>query len=127
MLALDEALDRFTALEPQQAELVKLRYFVGLKTEEAAEVRGISPPPRTVGGLTPGRGCSMKLTAIANRTAVQVPSNLRALAQSARKNSRNSSARKWCRRRATVWNTPHAESGPIFNFYKGDLIVPVEK
>jgi DNA-directed RNA polymerase specialized sigma24 family protein len=30
------------ALEPQQAELVKLRYFVGLKIEEAAEVLGIS-------------------------------------------------------------------------------------
>jgi DNA-directed RNA polymerase specialized sigma24 family protein len=29
-------------LEPQQAELVKLRYFVGLKIEEAAGVLGIS-------------------------------------------------------------------------------------
>jgi len=42
LLALDEALDRFAALEPQQAELVKLRYFVGLKIEEAADVLGIS-------------------------------------------------------------------------------------
>jgi len=42
LLALNEALDRFAALEPQQAELVKLRYFVGLKIEEAAEVLGIS-------------------------------------------------------------------------------------
>lgn len=42
LLALDEALDRFAALEPQQAELVKLRYFVGLKIAEAAEVLGIS-------------------------------------------------------------------------------------
>ena len=42
LLALNEALDRFTVLEPQQAELVKLRYFVGLKIEEAAEVLGIS-------------------------------------------------------------------------------------
>jgi len=42
LLALDDALDRFAALEPQQAELVKLRYFVGLKIEEAAEVLGIS-------------------------------------------------------------------------------------
>jgi RNA polymerase sigma factor (TIGR02999 family) len=41
-LALNDALDRFAALEPQQAELVKLRYFVGLKIEEAAEVLGIS-------------------------------------------------------------------------------------
>ena len=42
LLALNEALDCFAALEPQQAELVKLRYFVGLKIEEAAEVLGIS-------------------------------------------------------------------------------------
>jgi len=42
LLALNEALDRFAALEPQQAELVKLRYFVGLKIEEAAEILGIS-------------------------------------------------------------------------------------
>ena len=42
LLALNDALDRFTALEPQQAELVKLRYFVGLKIEDAAEVIGIS-------------------------------------------------------------------------------------
>jgi RNA polymerase sigma factor (TIGR02999 family) len=47
LLALDDALDRFTALEPQQAELVKLRYFVGLKTEEAAEVLGISKATAT--------------------------------------------------------------------------------
>jgi len=42
LLALNDALDRFAELEPQQAELVKLRYFVGLKIEEAAEVLGIS-------------------------------------------------------------------------------------
>lgn len=42
LLALNDALDRFAALEPQQVELVKLRYFVGLKIEEAAEVLGIS-------------------------------------------------------------------------------------
>jgi RNA polymerase sigma factor (TIGR02999 family) len=42
LLVLNDALDRFAALEPQQAELVKLRYFVGLKIEEAAEVLGIS-------------------------------------------------------------------------------------
>ena len=42
LLALNEALDRLAALEPRQAELVKLRYFVGLKIEEAAEVLGIS-------------------------------------------------------------------------------------
>ena len=42
LLALNEALDRFVLLEPQQAELVKLRYFVGLKIPEAAEVLGIS-------------------------------------------------------------------------------------
>jgi len=42
LLALNDALDRFAALEPRQAELVKLRYFVGLKISEAAEILGIS-------------------------------------------------------------------------------------
>jgi RNA polymerase sigma factor (sigma-70 family) len=42
LLALNDALDRFAALEPRQAELVKLRYFVGLKIEEAAGILGIS-------------------------------------------------------------------------------------
>ena len=42
LLALNDALDRFAVLEPQQAELVKLRYFVGMKIPEAAEVLGIS-------------------------------------------------------------------------------------
>ncbi len=42
LLALNEALDRFAAQEPKQAELVKLRYFVGMKIDEAADVLGIS-------------------------------------------------------------------------------------
>jgi RNA polymerase sigma factor (TIGR02999 family) len=42
VLAVDEALEKFAALEPQKAELVKLRYFVGMTLEEAAEVLGIS-------------------------------------------------------------------------------------
>jgi RNA polymerase sigma factor (TIGR02999 family) len=43
LLALNDALDRFAELEPQKAELVKLRYFVGLTIEEAADALGISP------------------------------------------------------------------------------------
>lgn len=42
ILALDDALERFAALEPRHAELVKLRYFAGLKIEDASEVLGIS-------------------------------------------------------------------------------------
>jgi RNA polymerase sigma factor (TIGR02999 family) len=42
LLALNEALDRFTKLQPQHAELVKLRYFVGLTIDEAADIFGIS-------------------------------------------------------------------------------------
>src|SRR5690349_15061428 len=36
LVALDEALTRFAQVEPQKAELVKLRYFVGLTIEETA-------------------------------------------------------------------------------------------
>jgi RNA polymerase sigma factor (TIGR02999 family) len=42
LLALSDALDRFAVLEPRQAELVKLRYFIGLTIEESAELMGIS-------------------------------------------------------------------------------------
>lgn len=42
LLALDEALQRFAAEEPQKARLVELRFFVGLTNEEAAEMLGIS-------------------------------------------------------------------------------------
>ena len=41
-LAVHEALDALAANHPRKAELVKLRYFVGLSFEEAAEVLGIS-------------------------------------------------------------------------------------
>jgi RNA polymerase sigma factor (TIGR02999 family) len=42
VLALDEALTRFASEEPAKAELVKLRFFAGLTTPEAASVLGIS-------------------------------------------------------------------------------------
>lgn len=44
VLAVDEALERFSRLDPQRAEVVKLRYFVGLSLQETAEVLGISEP-----------------------------------------------------------------------------------
>lgn len=44
LLALDEALQQFSAIDPAKAELVKLRYFVGLTTEQAAQVLNISEP-----------------------------------------------------------------------------------
>jgi RNA polymerase sigma factor (TIGR02999 family) len=42
LLALDDALTRFASEEPAKAELVKLRFFGGLTTPEAAAVLGIS-------------------------------------------------------------------------------------
>ena len=42
ILAINEALEKFAAQDKQKAELVKLRYFVGLTIPEAAEVLGIS-------------------------------------------------------------------------------------
>jgi RNA polymerase sigma factor (TIGR02999 family) len=44
LLAVHEALDRLAAEDPRKAELVKLRYFVGLTNEEAAEALGVSVP-----------------------------------------------------------------------------------
>jgi len=42
VLAIDHALRRLAALDPQQERIVELRYFGGLTIEEAAEVIGIS-------------------------------------------------------------------------------------
>jgi RNA polymerase sigma factor (TIGR02999 family) len=44
LLDMDEALERFAAVDRQKAELVKLRYFVGLTLEECAQILGISTP-----------------------------------------------------------------------------------
>ena len=42
LLALDEALDKLAAKHPRQAEVVKLRYIVGMTLQEAAAALGIS-------------------------------------------------------------------------------------
>ena len=42
LLALDDALTRFAREEPAKAELVKLRFFAGFTTPEAASALGIS-------------------------------------------------------------------------------------
>ena len=42
LLAVSEALEKFAAQDREKAELVKLRYFVGLTLEEAADILGIS-------------------------------------------------------------------------------------
>ncbi len=49
LLAVHEALDRLAAEDPQGAELVKLRYFVGMTMEEAATALGM--PKRTAESL----------------------------------------------------------------------------
>jgi RNA polymerase sigma factor (TIGR02999 family) len=43
LLALDEALAKLAATDPQAAQLVQLRYFAGLSIPEAAEALGVSP------------------------------------------------------------------------------------
>jgi RNA polymerase sigma factor (TIGR02999 family) len=42
LLALDDALTRFAAVDSKSAELVKLRYFAGMTNQEAANCLGIS-------------------------------------------------------------------------------------
>lgn len=42
VLVVNEALEKFAVLDPQKAELVKLRYFVGMTLEQAAEALGLS-------------------------------------------------------------------------------------
>jgi RNA polymerase sigma factor (TIGR02999 family) len=44
LLAVNEALEKFAALDPRKAELVKLRYFVGMSFDETAAALGIAVP-----------------------------------------------------------------------------------
>ena len=44
LLAVNEALEKFSAVDERKAELVKLRYFVGQNFEEAAAALGIAAP-----------------------------------------------------------------------------------
>jgi RNA polymerase sigma-70 factor (ECF subfamily) len=44
VLAVDQALERLTAVDPDLARIVTLRFFGGLTVEEAAEVVGVSAP-----------------------------------------------------------------------------------
>ena len=54
VLALDEALTRFASEEPAKAELVKLRFFAGLSTPEAASAPGnLRRVGRTLVGFCP--------------------------------------------------------------------------
>ena len=43
VLAINEALDKFANEHPEEARLVKLRYFVGMTNDEAAQALDISP------------------------------------------------------------------------------------
>jgi RNA polymerase sigma factor (TIGR02999 family) len=42
LLRIDDALEKLEKEDPPSAELVRLRFFVGMKLEEAAEALGIS-------------------------------------------------------------------------------------
>lgn len=44
LLAVNDALERLALEHPRQAQLVKLRYFVGLSIEQAAEAMDVSSP-----------------------------------------------------------------------------------
>ena len=43
VLALDEALEALSAIDPRQCRVVELRFFAGLTIDEAAEALGVSP------------------------------------------------------------------------------------
>jgi RNA polymerase sigma factor (TIGR02999 family) len=44
VLVIHEAIETLAAISPQQAEIVKLRYFTGMEHAEIAEVLGVSEP-----------------------------------------------------------------------------------
>jgi DNA-directed RNA polymerase specialized sigma24 family protein len=44
LLSVSDALEKFATMDARKAELVKLRYFVGMTFEEAAQALGIAVP-----------------------------------------------------------------------------------
>jgi DNA-directed RNA polymerase specialized sigma24 family protein len=56
LLEMNDALEQFSLRDQRKAELVKLKYFVGLTTEEAAAVLGISIPRPIAGGGSAAHG-----------------------------------------------------------------------
>jgi RNA polymerase sigma factor (TIGR02999 family) len=42
IVALNDALDRLSAVDPEAAQIVKLRYFAGLTSQQAAQALGVS-------------------------------------------------------------------------------------
>ena len=59
MLALDQALNALSAIDARQCRVVELRFFAGLKIDEAATALGISPGH---GGARMGLGESLALS-----------------------------------------------------------------
>jgi RNA polymerase sigma factor (TIGR02999 family) len=43
LLAVDDALNRLEAIDPEKSRIVELRFFSGLSVEETAEAMGVSP------------------------------------------------------------------------------------
>ena len=68
ILAVDAALERFAAADPQAAELVKLRYFVGMTIADAAAALDISP--RTADRLS--ALYARALVALSNRSSLKI-------------------------------------------------------
>lgn len=44
LLAVNDALEKLATVDPRKAELVKLRYFIGMSFAEAAETLGVAVP-----------------------------------------------------------------------------------
>jgi RNA polymerase sigma factor (TIGR02999 family) len=60
LLAVNEALERLATRSPIDAEVVKLRFFVGMTVEESAEVLAWPNAPSGSNGLTPRSGSTGK-------------------------------------------------------------------
>ena len=43
LIALDDALERLSVLDPRKVKVIELRFFAGLSVDESAAVLGISP------------------------------------------------------------------------------------
>ena len=71
--ALDEALDRLEQIDPEQARIIELRYFVGLSVEEAADVLGMSPATLKRRWALARPGCGQPVASSGSTSAAVTP------------------------------------------------------
>ena len=75
LMALDEALNDLAALDPQQTQIVELRFFGGLTIEEVSECSAFHRLLPSVNGTQPNCGCGVSSAAGGKPQSLRIVGN----------------------------------------------------